>query len=56
MHPWDIGPFAAILPAAGAAWASLDASDGAPGGSIAAASSQGLLTQLLATDQATHSE
>jgi fructose-1,6-bisphosphatase/inositol monophosphatase family enzyme len=49
MHPWDIGPFAAILPAAGAAWAALDDTDGAPGGSLAAASSQGLLTQILAT-------
>jgi histidinol phosphatase-like enzyme (inositol monophosphatase family) len=56
MHPWDIGPFAAILPAAGAAWAALGATDGVPGGSLAAASSQGLLSQLLATAQATRSD
>lgn len=47
MHPWDIGPFGAILPASGAAWASLDGTQTHLDGSLAAASNPELLTQIL---------
>ncbi len=47
MHPWDIGPFAAILPACGAAWTSLAGERTHFGGSLLAATSTDLLAQLL---------
>jgi len=46
MHPWDIGPFAAILPACGAAWGSLDGRTTHRGGSLVAATTTELLSQI----------
>lgn len=46
MHPWDIGPFAAILTAAGAQWADLNGRRCHLGGSLAAATSAELLREL----------
>ncbi len=51
MHPWDIGPFAAILPACGAAWTSLAGDRAHLSGSLLAATSTDLLAQLLTLDE-----
>jgi len=51
MHPWDIGPFAAILPACGAVWTSLTGELTHLGGSVVAAASDELHSQLLRLDE-----
>lgn len=51
MHPWDIGPFAAILPACGAEWTSLAGERTHLSGSLMAATSTDLLAQLLTLDE-----
>lgn len=52
MHPWDIGPFAAILPAAGACWSTLDGRTHHLAGSMVAAATPPLHGAILAALQA----
>ncbi len=47
MHPWDIGPFAAILPGSGAVWTSLEGEVTHRGGSLLAATSRELHAQVM---------
>jgi histidinol-phosphatase len=47
MHPWDIGPFAAILPASGASWSSLDGATHHLAGSLVTAATPALQRALL---------
>jgi histidinol-phosphatase len=47
MHPWDIGPFAAILPASGASWSSLDGATHHLAGSLVTAATPALQRAVL---------
>jgi histidinol phosphatase-like enzyme (inositol monophosphatase family) len=48
MHPWDVGPFAAILPAAGATWSAFDGRTHHLAGSVVAATTPTLHGAILA--------
>jgi len=47
MHPWDVGPFAAILPAAGARWSGLDGRVHHLAGSLVASATPNLHMAIL---------
>lgn len=49
MHPWDVGPFAAILPAAGATWSAFDGRMHHSAGSVVTAATAELHRDLLIT-------